>query len=184
MTLNVESIWQEYRERLLKFVVIRIGNPESAEDIIQDVFLKVHNKIDSIQSKDKIPSWLYHIARNAIIDYYRGKKNTIELPEDLPEPIEDTGLKVLRELSECLMPMINKLPIHYKDAIILSEINGMTHNDISRKQGISLSGSKSRVQRGRVILKKMLTDCCQFEYDHNGRLNDYEQKSVSCVDCC
>lgn len=81
------------------------------------------------------------------------------------------------------MPMINKLPIHYKDAIILYEIDGMTHKDISHAQGISVSGSKSRVQRGRTILKKMLTDCCQFEYDHSGRILDYEQKSKSCTDC-
>lgn len=183
MTLNIESIWKEYRERLLKFVKIRIRNPEIVEDIIQDVFLKVHNKIDSLQSKEKIQSWLYQITRNTIIDYYRGEKNTIELPEELPDVLEDTNDKVLQELSECLIPMINKLPIHYKDAIIFFDINGMTHKEISRNQGISVSGSKSRVQRGRTILKKMLIDCCQFEYDHNGQLKNYEEKSKSCVDC-
>lgn len=183
MTLNIESIWKEYRERLLKFVEIRVSNPEIAEDIIQDVFLKVHNKIDSLQSKENLQSWLYQITRNTIIDYYRSKKNEIELPNILSEEIEDNRLNVLSELSECLMPMINKLPIHYKEAIILFDINGMTHKDISNTQGISLSGSKSRVQRGRTILKTMLTDCCQFEYDHNGQLQDYQKKAKSCADC-
>ncbi len=183
MTLNIESIWKEYREQLLKFVEIRVKNPVIAEDIIQDVFLKIHYKIDLLQSKEKIQSWLYQITRNTIIDYYRVKRYATELPEDLPEPIEDTRIRVLQELSECLMPMINRLPAHYKDAIILFDINRMSHRDISRTQGISLSCSKSRVHRGRTILKKMLTDCCQFEYDHNGRLQDYEKKSKSCTDC-
>ena len=183
MALTFESIWKEHREKLLKFVNIRIGNPEIAEDIIQDVFLKIYIKFDSLQSKEKIQSWLYQITRNTITDYYRGNKHTIEFSEELSLPAEDAGVKVLQELSECLVPMINKLPALYKDAIILSEIKGMTHKDISSAQGISLSGSKSRVQRGRSRLRKMLTDCCRFEYDHNGRLHDYEQKSRCCADC-
>lgn len=81
------------------------------------------------------------------------------------------------------MPMINKLPIHYKEAIILFEIEGMTHKEISHSLGISISGSKSRVQRGRILLKKMFNNCCQFEYDHSGGILDYEQKPNSCTKC-
>jgi len=183
MALNIENIWKEYRERLFQFIKKRVSNLDTAEDIIQNIFLKIYDKIDSLQSKEKLQSWLYQITRNTIIDYYRDKKTTVEISEDLPQPIEEASTKALRELSECLIPMINKLPAHYKDAIILSELKGMTHKEISHAQGISLSGSISQVQRGRGILKKMLTDCCQFEFDHSGRLYDYEQKSKSCVDC-
>lgn len=182
MDISTENIWEEYRSKLLQFVTSRVGNPNIAEDIIQEVFEKIFEKIDSLKSGVKLQSWLYQIARNAIIDYYRSNKPILELPE-LPQPVEDPNAKELKDLSECLLPMIDKLSEPYKKAIILSEIEGKTHKEIAASRGISLSGSKSRVQRGRAQLKKMLADCCRLEFDHHGRFSGYEPKQDSCSDC-
>ncbi len=182
MTINIDKIWAEYRTKIFQFIRSRVEDSSFAEDITQDVFVKILKKIDSLQSEDKLQSWLYQIARNSIIDYYRLKKPLLKLPE-LPHSIDDSNKNVLEDLSECIMPMIKKLPKHYREAIILYEFDGKTHKDIAHAEGISLSGSKSRVQRGRAILKKMLTDCCQFEYDRRGRVYDFEQKSENCTDC-
>jgi RNA polymerase sigma-70 factor (ECF subfamily) len=182
MALLREGIWKEYRARILQFVRSRVGDASTAEDITQDVFLRIFQKIDTLKSEDKLQAWLYQIARNAIMDHYRSKKPLAELP-DLPQPVEDAGTKAQKELSECLLPMIRKLPPRYQEPIIQYEMGGKTHKDLSLSLGISLSGSKSRVQRGRARLKEMFLDCCHFEFDHRGQVVDYQPRQENCKDC-
>jgi RNA polymerase sigma-70 factor (ECF subfamily) len=182
MSINIDTIWKEYRMKLFRFIRNRVDDYSIAEDITQDVFVKIIKNIDSLQSDNKLQSWLYQIARNSIIDYYRLKKPFLELPE-LPQSMDDSNKNVIEDFSECIMPMIKKLPKLYKDALILYEFDGKTHKDIALAQGISISASKSRVQRGRAILRKLLTDCCYIEYDRSGRVCDFEQKSKNCSDC-
>ncbi len=79
--------------------------------------------------------------------------------------------------------MIQRLPETYREAVILSEIKGLTQKEVAQMQGTSLSGAKSRVQRGRALLKEMLADCCRLEFDHKGRLCDYERKDKACDAC-
>jgi RNA polymerase sigma-70 factor (ECF subfamily) len=182
MVLDSENVWKEYRTKILQFVRSRVGDYSTAEDITQDVFMRMFQKIASLKSEDKLQAWLYQIARNAILDYYRSKKPLAELP-DLPQPVEDTGTKAQKELSECLLPMIKKLPIRYQEPIIQYEMAGKTHKDISLNLGISVSGSKSRIQRGRARLKEMFLDCCRIEFDHRGQVAAYQPKQESCIDC-
>lgn len=80
--------------------------------------------------------------------------------------------------------MIQLLPEKYREAVILSELKGLTQKDLAEVQGISLSGAKSRVQRGRVLLKKMVEECCRLEFDHKGRLCNYERKDGACDTTC
>ncbi len=79
--------------------------------------------------------------------------------------------------------MIDRLPPTYRDAILLSEINGRTQKEVARIHGISLSGAKSRVQRGRAMLKEMVLNCCQLEFDRNGQVVDYKRKTRSPGKC-
>lgn len=178
-----EKIWQEYRTKLRAFVRSRVSDDATCDDILHDVFLKIHTGLASLRDEKKLKSWLYQIARNAIIDYFRSQKLAVELTDQLPHPEIDPSEMVTQELSECLQPMIQLLPENYRDAIILSELKGLKQKEIAKLQGTSLSGAKSRVQRGRVLLKNMLDECCQLEFDHSGRLCDYERKEGSCDIC-
>ena len=178
-----EKVWQEYHSRLRAFIKSRISNDTATDDTLQNVFLKMHTGLDSLKDETKLKSWLYQIARNAIIDYFRSQKPTIDIPEWLPQPETDSGEKVTQELSECLQPMIQLLPENYREAVILSELKGLTQKEVAKVQGTSLSGAKSRVQRGRALLKKMLADCCRLEFDHSGRLCAYERKGKACDAC-
>lgn len=178
-----EKIWYEYHARLRSFIKSRVIDDTATDDTLQNVFLKMHTGLASLQDKTKLKSWLYQIARNAIIDYFRSRKPTVEVPEWLPQPETDSGEKVAQELSKCLQPMIQLLPENYREAIILSELHGLTQKEVAQVQGISLSGAKSRVQRGRVLLKNMLAECCRLEFDHSGRLCDYERKDGACNTC-
>jgi RNA polymerase sigma-70 factor, ECF subfamily len=178
-----ERVWQEYHAKLRAFVRSRVSDAAASDDILQNVFLKMHSGLASLMDETKIKSWLYQIARNAIIDYFRSQKPTVDIPEWISQPETDADEKVTRELSECLEPMIQLLPEKYREAVILSELRGLTQNEVAEVQGISLSGAKSRVQRGRAILQNMLAECCRLEFDHSGRLSNYERKGGPCDTC-
>jgi RNA polymerase sigma-70 factor (ECF subfamily) len=155
-----EKVWQEYHSKLRAFIKSRISDDTASDDILQNVFLKMHSGLATLKDETKLQGWLYQIARNAIIDYYRSQKPTVDIPEWFPHPETDPSEKITQELSECLQPMIQLLPENYREAVILSELKGLTQKEVAKVQGTSLSGAKSRVQRGRVLLKKMLAECC------------------------
>lgn len=179
-----EKIWQEYHQKLRAFIRSRVADEATTDDILQNVFLKMHFGLPALKDRTKLKSWLYQMARNAIIDYFRARKATADLPEWLSQPDPDPSEKATQELAECLRPMIELLPEDYREAVTLSELEGVRQREVARLQGISLSGAKSRVQRGRAQLKAMLAECCRLEFDHGGRLSGYERKDGKCDDCC
>jgi RNA polymerase sigma-70 factor (ECF subfamily) len=179
MTLT-EQIWRDYHAGLHGFIRRRVGDAASADDILQDVFVKVHARIDGLREKGKVHVWLYRIARNAIIDYYRTRKTPVELPQSLPASEEEAAQKARQELAGCIVPMIENLPDHYRRALMLSEIDGLTQKETAAQLGLSLPGAKARIRRGRAKVKEMLLACCHLEFDRQGGLTDYESRGASC----
>ncbi len=80
MSIDLNHIWEELSVPLKSFIKKRIDNDTDADDILQDVFLKIHNSIGDLRDEDKIHAWVYRITQNAIIDYYRRSGKSIELP--------------------------------------------------------------------------------------------------------
>jgi RNA polymerase sigma-70 factor, ECF subfamily len=184
MTPTVESIWNEFAERLGQFIRSRVSDRAAAEDILQDVFLKVQKKLGQLDDPSKLQSWLYLIARNAIIDYYRAKKQTTEIPDSLPAEDHANHDPEIEGLKTAFRRMVYSLPDPYRDAIVLTEFEGLTQKQLAERLDISLSGAKSRVQRGRAQLKAMLLDCCQFEFDRRGSVIDCNpREKSSCPEC-
>jgi RNA polymerase sigma-70 factor, ECF subfamily len=181
--LRIEEIWKGYHSNLLAFIRKRVNDKAAAEDILQDIFVRVHSRIDTLENRSKLESWLYQITRNALIDYYRSRKPLEELPEWLEQPRISREEINRRELSSCLAPMIQQLPEKYRHAVQLSEIEGKTQKEIAEKENISLSGAKSRVQRGRALLKVMLHDCCKIEMNAMNQIVDYDRKNGDCTLC-
>jgi RNA polymerase sigma-70 factor, ECF subfamily len=184
-TLNVtDQMWQEYRQLLYRFILKRVSDPAVAEDIVQDVMVKMLTQRDSLRDNAKLRPWLYQITRNAITDYYRARHTaTTELPDDLLVADGETSESVSRELAECcIRPFIAELPAPYQEAILLSELEGLTQAEVAQRQGISLSGAKSRVQRGRRLLKGALLQCCQLEFGQQGELTAYKPQQ-DCTGC-
>ncbi len=170
-----EKIWNDYNSRLKSFIKSKV--PEDAvEDILQDVFMKIHINIASLRESSRVESWIYRITRNSIIDYYRSRKTTKELPEWTAQETAEKEKPFRKELSSCLVSMINELPEKYRNAIQMSELENRALKEIAEKEGISLSGAKSRVQRGRKLLKSMLYECCRFELNRNNQIVSYEKK--------
>lgn len=182
-----EAVWRDFHGRLRAFVSRRVPQSADVEDVLQGIFLRVHRGIDSIQQRDRLPTWVFQIARNAIIDHYRSGDVPAEMtPEqiDAPAPIADSDdLEDLTELSSCMEPMIAALPESYRYAIRSTELNGLTQGEAARRAGISLSGMKSRVQRARRQLKTMLEECCRIELDRRGGIVGYSARDSAKSPC-
>ena len=185
MVTETTEIWREFGDRLKGFILKRVRNRHDAEDILQDVFIKIHNGINKLEEKDKLQSWVYQITRNKIIDYYR-RQTDVTVSSEISEDIVDESIPSQmnnKEIASCLKPMIDQIPEKYKQAVTLTEINGLTQKEMAEKLGLSLSGAKSRVQRGRDKLKELLLECCHFELDRIGNILDYQQKTKACAHC-
>ena len=189
MSDNLEFLWERYSRRLLAFIRSRVWDDADAEDILQQVFIRVHHNLccqpDSEWGKPE--SWIYQIARNLIIDHYRRRRETVEIPDSLPaDPDVDELVRLEPEpevvLALSLQEMINDLPEPYRQALLLTEYHGLSQKQLAESLGISLSGAKSRVQRARDRLRDMLLQCCHFEFDRRGRILDYCERCCCCHD--
>lgn len=183
-----EAIWRELHDGLLGFIERRVRSREIAEDILQEVMLRIHRQADGIERAEAVGAWVYAIARNAITDHYRSAQVRREVatgseidPQVAGEP-EAEPADARAELAACVAPLLTRLPPSYRAALTLTELEGLTQAQAADRIGISLSGMKSRVQRGRRQLKHVLTDCCEIELDRRRSLTGYRPRSGSC-DC-
>jgi RNA polymerase sigma-70 factor, ECF subfamily len=190
-----EARWRELRARLHGFVGRRVGNPEDAEDVVQDVFVRMQRNIDALSSADRLDAWAFRIARNAVVDHYRSPTNRRDVVTGeaaakvmdglgadgaVGEPSNDARA----EMAHCVAPMVRGLPDTYRRAIELTELEGMTQAAAAERLGLSLPGAKSRVQRGRALLRAMLLRCCEIETDRRGRVVAFETRDgEDCASC-
>lgn len=179
--MPITDFWQEHKSRLRGYIAKRVHESAAVDDILQDVYLKAYTSLHTVKSHGSITAWLFRIAANAIVDYYRSQKPWAGLPDQLaaPEPERD----YVAELANCLQPLISELPETYRSALVLSEIEGMPQKEVANRLGISLSGTKSRIQRGREKLRQRLLDCCDIEVGQNGIIG-YEPRDKNCTCGC
>ncbi|MGD9723471.1 MAG: RNA polymerase sigma factor SigZ [Pirellulales bacterium] len=189
--IATENVWHALSAELHGFLRSRVPSDSDADDLLQDVFVRVYENIGSLRQAGRVESWVYQIARNAVSDFYRRRTpragNTVE---DVVEPqVEGDGERNQnRAVGAWLSLMIDVLPPTLRDAVRMYEIEGLSQSEIASCLGISLSGAKSRVQRGRRRLEELLQGSCQLERDRRGNViackpaNDTGCAQVSC-DC-
>ena len=186
--MTTEHLWQEFHTPLQQFIRRHVSDEHTAEDVLQDVFLRIHQHMDTLKDVRKLEGWIYQITRNAIIDSYRRSRptSTLEAAEalDLPQELPDDD--VVSELLPCVRAMVRSLPDRDRQALVLTEYQGLTQKELAERLGLSFSGAKSRVQRAREKLKQQLLECCHFELDRRGHIIDYQPRCHSCetVACC
>jgi RNA polymerase sigma-70 factor (ECF subfamily) len=189
MKADAQEMWQHIHVGLRAFIATRVANEAEADDIVQDVWLKMQRGLDGLKDQNRLISWIYQIARHAIIDHYRAPGRRREMPAGLAADLEayqssasmttaSEGSGQLRtELAGCLRPMIERLSREYRQAVMLIDFEGLTQQEAAAQLGLSLSGMKSRVQRGRRQLKGMLEACCTFELDRRRGVIDYDLRN-------
>ena len=183
--MELQQVWQEYRDRLRQFLLSKVKNRADADDLLQEILIKTYNHLDTVKEPEKFLSWLFQIARNTLIDYYR--KTSVEtsrqdivkgamLTDEEPEQYE----QVRRELTSCIRPFLDRLPPKYREAIEAVDLQGESQKELAIKLGLSYSAVKSRVQRGRSMLKTKFEECCHYELDVRGNIIDFSAKPKSC----
>jgi RNA polymerase sigma-70 factor (ECF subfamily) len=186
---DAEAIWRDFHGGLLGFIERRVRSREIAEDILQDVMLRIHRRADGIERAESVGAWVHAIARNAIADHYRSAQVRRELATgrdidlELAGELEAEAADARGELAACVTPLLTRLPPRYREALNLTELEGLTQAEAAHRLEISLSGAKARVQRGRAQLRELLLDCCHVELDRRGGITEYQPRSGSCERC-
>lgn len=175
-----DQIAQIYKPLFL-YVRKRVSNQLDAEDITQEVFYKL-SKPNKAEVKN-IKSWIYAIAKNTIIDYYRKKKLITEEIENIVINNEYIESDAIDELSSCILPFINQLPEDYRIIMKLSELEGVSQKEIAKRLVINYTTVRSKVQRGRKKLKALISGCCTIIQGGKGSILDYKKKNNCSNDC-
>jgi RNA polymerase sigma-70 factor (ECF subfamily) len=190
-----ELPWQELSGNLRAFIGRRVRNQADVDDLVQRVLLQIVTGLGSLREVERLHAWMYRIARNAIVDYYRSSAvrrehaagDTLELAAAneavAATHVEDDERGALRELAACLRPMMRQLPPAYQDAIRMAELEGVTQVEAARIAGVSVSGMKSRVQRARQQLRAIVEKCCRVDLDRRGSIRSFASRQRTACAC-
>lgn len=171
-----ESVWSQLSDDLRRFIRRRVADDHTADDLLQETFLRIHRSVGTLADEDRLAAWVYQIARNVIHDHYRQQSGDVSLADADPADEHDGTGHLRARAGEWLDELIRQLPDPYRDAVQLSEIEGLTQLEVAERLGLSHSGAKSRVQRGRAMLREVLDQCCWFNFDQRGNLMDCDPK--------
>lgn len=178
--MELATIYTDFHKVLLGFIKSKVNNHQDAEDILQNVFVKVATGVDDLNRREKLQSWIYTIARNSIVDYYRSNttKKSIAIEDDILESFSDDEYNdTTKGLDCCLINFVDQLPEEYRNVILDVEMNGLKQKDLTEKYGLAYSSIRSRVQRGRDKLKQLLLECCNIQWDTRGNILDVQSRS-------
>lgn len=179
---RIEELWRTFRGPLLGFVRRRVKHAEDAEDLLAEVFLKLHEHAAELEEVDDMRAWLYQVTRRAIIDHYRKARGAAELTDlvDLPEEPDDDHTV---ELAGCVERMMASLADNDRHALATIAA-GATQEEFAQREGLSPTGARSRVQRARTRLIDAFRACCRTEFDSNGRIVEWERRDPCSGDGC
>ena len=176
--------WGLFRERLLAWVRPRLADPADAEDLVQEVLARAALRLVELKQQERLLPWLFRITRNALVDHYRmrGRRSRTLPIDDLPPALEpglappSLGGDARADLASCLEPMVGSLPGTYREAVRRVDLLGERQVDVAADLGLGVSTLKSRVQRGRRLLHRAFSDCCDLERDRAGTVVGYERR--------
>jgi RNA polymerase sigma-70 factor, ECF subfamily len=178
--------WQDVAARLRPFIARRVS-PAEIDDVMQDVFIRMQRGLPTLRDEERFTSWLFQIARSSVAEHMRARaRHPLADGEMQDQPVEseDDDREVARSLSGCVSMFVAQLPTPYREAVTLVELEGLTAREAADMVGISVSGMKSRVQRGREQLRKLFDDCCEIALDARGKPTDFTPRvSPSCKTC-
>lgn len=176
--MSTEMVWRELSDRLRAFIHSRIQKTAETEDLLQEVFLRVHKKLDTIQRPERIESWVFQIARNTLIDFFRRAdpkienrpRSEIDSVTEIESSMQRDDANINVQVAGWLPMMINTLPEKLRRSVSLYEIEGWSQKQIASELKIGLPAVKSRIQRGRKQLERIIRDCCELQFDRRGNV--------------
>lgn len=173
--------WAVLGRHVNAFVRRRIANAHDAQDVSQEILLRIHDRLGGLRSAARLMPWVTRVARNAVVDYYRSRRPEAPLPPELADtlPAAPTADSLPGEVAGWIAAQLDALPPRYREAVRLSEMEGLSHKAVAERLGLSLAATKSRIRRGRLIVRERLLTCCHFEFGRRGSLIDVQPRA-----CC
>ena len=167
-----DRAWQQHQREIQGFLEHRAGSVAEADDLLQEVFVKVLLQGRAFCELDNPRAWLFRVARNLIIDRRRlsmTREPLLPLPDDFSAP-PAADVEPVDLLSHCLPSVLSRISAKDREAIVLCDLQGVSMGDYARQLGLSLPAAKSRLQRARLRLRSHLAKSCRVSYDGAGKL--------------
>lgn len=177
--------WNIVKERIGRFLHSRVADHNVVEDLRQEVFLKISEKLPQLRNEEKLVAWCYQLTRNVINDHFREQQKERRLKDGFANDAESkhfSNSDQTSELAACLSPMLELLDEPYRSAVKEVDFEGASQKVLSEERNVPYSTLKTQVQRGRQQLKEALEACCVIEHDQYGNIANYRRKGCDC-DC-
>lgn len=187
-SLNLEQVWAEYQQTLKAFLHSKVSNTADVEDLLQEILIKTFQNLHKVQDASSVKSWLFQLANNTIIDFYRKharqQRDSKIDADDLWFADLDHNEEFKQKLSLCIEPFIQAFPEQSASLLLAVDIKGQSQKALAEEQNVSYSTIKSRVQKSRGDLKNLFEQCCNLSLDKQGNVIDCELKPESgCSNC-
>jgi len=186
---SARDAWGDLDAKLRPFVARRVRSPMDVDDVVQDVFLRMQRGVASLRDEERFGPWVYQVARSAIADHHRSAlrhpvSDAVAAEEEVPAPDAEVEGSAAQDLASYAAVFVAMLPSPYREALTLTELEGLTQREAAAMLGISLSGMKSRVQRGRQQLREALEACCRIALDARGGVVSCEPRPDGMLPAC
>jgi RNA polymerase sigma-70 factor, ECF subfamily len=179
---NLATAYTTLRRGLLASIRHQVRDAQVAEDLLQDVFVKAVKAVREGRAPGNLAAWLHQVVRTTVIDHYRARRPDAEpLDEETMHAGEEEDLARFQTLATCMQPLVASLPPLYRDAVTAADFQGRALAKMA--EGVSVSAAKSRVSRGRALLRERLLQCCTVERRRSGAVDDFQTNAGTHCAC-
>jgi RNA polymerase sigma-70 factor, ECF subfamily len=186
-TSRLQAIAEQFRTEIFAYIWSKVGDSATADDLTQETFVKVGNALAKGTEPEHFRGWLFQIARNTVVDFLKEARRFVPFEEshavsktENPENLDPVDDEFRKRLFSYALNVIETLPAEDREALTLTEIDGLSREELASELGISLTAAKSRVHRARGKLRKTVEECCRLVTDPYGRVIDWKKRGTSC----
>lgn len=179
--MTTKNIWITYSQDVKRFILSKIKNEQIANDLLQETFIKIHTKLDTLKEYDKLKPWVFTVARNTVMDYFKKETNSREVFET-DDVVQETN-HITHDEKDCLHAIIKNLPKKYRDPLFLADIKGLKQAEVANQLKLQLPTTKSRIQRARKLIAQGYMECCDFKMNQKGHLVGEVKDKEDCKVC-
>lgn len=165
------AAWADHCGELRDWLRRHLRDPAEADDLLQDLFLKAWRQGERFCAVQNPRAWFFEVARNTLTDHLRARPGTVALPDELAQGVTESD--TVDQLCACLPRVLSELNADDRDILTACDLHGMPQADYAVARGLSLSATKSRIQRARTRLKAQLSVACQVRLDAQGCVEDF-----------
>lgn len=186
---EARGAWSEIQQRLRPYVTRRVASAADVDDVLQEIFVRMQRGLAGLRDGERFGGWVYRVAQSAIADAGRARaRNPVTVVEEVPETASAEHAdqdELQAALGACVALFVARLASPYREAVTLTELEGLTQKDAAQMLGVSLAAVKSQVLRGRAKIRDMFEECCRISVDCRGRVTECVPRALDEVpeDC-